>query len=297
LNPGQAIGAGALRGLMRCCALLGSRGCWRAAGPLASWLWRGNARRRHATLRNLAIAYPDLDPASREQMSRVSTRHYVCNILEAGMAWYWSESRIAACFDAPVGAGHLEAARAAGKGVIVALPHFGAWELLGLHLREQIDGGILFKPGRNAALDRMLLERRTRFGLSMLPATPSGLRQLLDHLRKGQAVGVLPDQEPSIGEGRFANFFSLAALTGVLVPRLVQSTGARVVFAAGVRRPGGRFQAHYLPAEGAVHGADLDAALVALNRGVEACVALDPPQYLWAYRRWRHRPPGEPRRY
>ena len=81
-------------------------------------------------------------PASRRRqrwtliarLARQSNRQYVRNILEGGIAWYWPQARIASRFDAPVGQAHLDAARAAGRGVIVALPHFGAWELLGLHL-------------------------------------------------------------------------------------------------------------------------------------------------------------------
>jgi KDO2-lipid IV(A) lauroyltransferase len=48
-----------------------------------------------------------------------------------------------------------------------------------------------------------------------------------------------------------------------------------------------------LPGEDALGGDDLDAALAAVNRGVENCIAIDPAQYLWSYKRFKTRPEGE----
>ena len=291
---GARLAGWTLRALMRAFSWLGPTGARFLSAPLGWLLWRVNPRRRHTTRCNLEIAFPELSGAEREELARQGNRHYVRNILEGGVAWYWPEARLAARFDPPVGPEHLDAARGAGRGVILALPHFGAWEILGLHLGPEIDGGILYKPGRNAALAALLLERRSRFGLAMLPATATGLRALYAALRAGRTVGVLPDQEPSTGQGRFAPLFSRDALTAVLIPRLVQKTGARVVFAAAERTSRGRYRAHFLPAEAALYDPDIDTALAALNRGVAACVRIDPPQYLWAYKRWRHRPAGDP---
>jgi KDO2-lipid IV(A) lauroyltransferase len=54
---------------------------------------------------------------------------------------------------------------------------------------------------------------------------------------------------------------------------------------------------HFLPADAAVYAPDPDKSLAAINRGVEQCIAIDPAQYLWAYKRYKTRPEGEPRFY
>ena len=42
-----------------------------------------------------------------------------------------------------------------------------------------------------------------------------------------------------------------------------------------------------------VYSADMETSLAAVNRGVERCIALDPAQYLWSYKRFKTRPEGE----
>jgi KDO2-lipid IV(A) lauroyltransferase len=105
---------------------------------------------------------------------------------------------------------------------------------------------------------------------------------------------VLPDQQPKRGQGRFAPFFGNPALTGVLVPRLVQRTGCIVLASVCERLTEGRYRVHMLPVDDEVHSPDIDTSLAAVNRAVESCIAIDPPQYLWSYRRFKKQPAGEP---
>lgn len=291
-----ALKGALFRGTARVLALLPPRLGHALAKPLASVLWRSSSRFRRVSLANLALCFPHKPTQEREQLAREALWHYACNALEVGVAWYWSKRRFDSLFDQPRGWKYLEAALAEGSGVLFLAPHFGAWEMLGLNV-SQVMGATLYKPGSDPAVDEVLIERRQRFGANLVPAGRRGLKSLMDQLQSGRAVGVLPDQEPRAGDGRFAPFFDAPALTGVLVPRLIQRTGARAVFAACVRKPGGRFEICIVPAEEALYSADLDTALAALNRGVEAVIKLDPAQYLWAYKRFRARPDGQPNRY
>lgn len=266
------------------------------AVPLAALLWRVAKRLRRVSLANIALCYPDLGPEAQEQRARRAMYHYACNALEVGVCWYGSRRRFDALFEPTEG---LEAWRAAlekGDGVVFMAPHYGAWELLGLAMSPDL-AATLYKPGSDSAVDAVLIERRERFGADLVPANRRGLKRLMDALRAGGAVGVLPDQEPTGGDGRFAPFFGAPALTGVLVPRLLRRTGAKAFFAGCVRGPDARFRIHIIPAEAELHDDDLDVALAALNRGVEQVIALDPEQYLWGYKRFRARPEGEARLY
>lgn len=280
-------------------SLVPARWAQSVARPLAWVAWRVSPRLRTVSLKNLELCYPDLDDAPREALARESMRHYVRNGLDTGISWYGSRQRIERLFEDPVGAELLDEAIARGQGVVLLAPHFGSWELLGLRITEQktVDGAILYKPGDDPDLMALLIRKRERFGATLLPANRRGLKKLLAHLRAGKVVGVLPDQEPTDGDGRFAPFFGVPALTGVLVPRLLRRTGATALFCAAVREPAGRYRMHYIPGESALYGEDIDQALAALNRGVEAVIALDPAQYLWGYKRLRARPEGQPRFY
>lgn len=260
----------------------------------AALVMRLSPVKRHTTERNLERCCPRMDPVERERLVRDSFAHYVCSILETGRNWFWPLAKLQSLCDEFVGEALFADALASGRGTLVLAPHFGAWEYLGMYLQRFPEIAILYKPPSDPALEAALLSKRHRGGAHLIPATPTGLRQLYAHLLAGKGAGVLPDQQPSGGQGRFAPFFGNPALTGVLVPRLVQRTGCIVLASVCERRPGGRYRVHVLPVDDAVHSADIDTALAAVNRAVEQCIAIDPAQYLWSYRRFKTQPEGSP---
>jgi KDO2-lipid IV(A) lauroyltransferase len=288
------MGAWFINGVMGLFSLITPRASRFLAPPLAWVFWYLNSRRRHITRRNIELCYPGLDSKAQKKLARDSLVHYVRNIFEAGILWFWKEQRFLKLFDEPVGQETLDVARQAGNGVIIAAPHFGSWELCSLYLRNEFDGAVLYKPGRSAAFNNLLHEKRTRTGIEMVPANQGGLKAIFRHLKNGRAVGILPDQEPSFGDGEFAPMMGINTLTGVLIPRLVQKTGAKVVFVACERMQSGRFRVHFMAAGDDIGSPDIHTSLAALNRGVEDCIAISPAQYLWCYKRFRNRPQGEP---
>jgi len=127
----------------------------------------------------------------------------------------------------------------------------------------------------------------------MVPTSSAGLRTLFKLLKQGRTVGLAPDQEPSLGEGQFAPFYGIETLTGVLLPRLAQKTGATVLFATCERRKGGRYRVHLFEADTDIYEPDMRKALTAVNHGIKQCIEIDTGQYLWAYKRFRNRPDGD----
>ena len=250
--------------------------------------------KRHTTERNLERCLPHLPPGDRRALAAASFRHYLCSVLETGHNWYWPLEKLQGLCDGFVNEDLFMQALASGRGVVVLAPHFGAWEYLGMYLQKFPDIAILYKPPSNPGLQRALLAKRRRGGAQLIPATAAGLRQLYAHIRSGRGAGVLPDQQPSAGHGRFAPFFGHPALTGVLVPRLVQRTGCMVLACVCERRPGGRYRVHVLPVDSDIHAEDMLTSLSAMNRVVEHCIAIDPAQYLWSYRRFKTQPDGRP---
>jgi len=160
-------------------------------------------------------------------------------------------------------------------------------------MQRYINGAILYKPGRHADVEDMLLEKRRRAGARLVPATSAGLRTMFKFLRSGKTVALLADQEPTLGEGQFAPYFGIETLTGVLVPRMAQRTGITVLFVTCERVKGGRYRVHLFKADEAIYDKDMRAATTAVNHGIEQCIEVATEQYLWAYKRFRNRPDGE----
>jgi len=84
----------------------------------------------------------------------------------------------------------------------------------------------------------------------------------------------------------------------LLINRLARRTGARVIFLFAERLPRARgFHIHCLPAPEGIDSEEEIQGATALNRGIEAAIYTCPEQYLWAYKRFRKRPPGMPKLY
>ena len=175
-----------------------------------------------------------------------------------------------------------EAALAEGRGLIFLTPHLGCFEISALYGARRLPLTVLYRPPKRAGLEPLMLAGRSRTSARLAPATLAGVRLLMKALRRGEAVGILPDQAPGTGEGEWADFFGRPAYTMTLAGRLQQSTGAAVVMAFAERLPGGGgYQLHLQRIRtGPISPPEL-------NRAVEDAIRLQPAQYFWGYNRYK----------
>ncbi len=279
-------------------AALFSRLPWsvlRAFASALAWVWiHGNARESEVTRRNLELAYPELDSGARARMHRSVLRSTALQAVETLRLW----SRPAADnlrlhLRERHGEALYDAALASGKGVILAAPHFGNWELLNQWLASRGHIAIVYKAPEDAASDAFLQLVRAGDTVQQVRAEGPAVRQLFKVLKDGGATGILPDQQPKAGDGVFVPFFGVQALTMTLVNRLAERTGATVLYGWCERiGPDMEFALHIEPAEAAVADADATRAATALNAGIERIARRDPAQYQWTYKRFSLRPPG-----
>jgi KDO2-lipid IV(A) lauroyltransferase len=253
---------------------------------------------RHKARATLSLVITQFGAETRQSLLDSALREAGKSIFEICRIWSGDTARALALVREVRGAELFERALAARRGLIVAAPHLGCWELLNFWLCSRTPIAIAYRPPRQPALEPLLLRARGALAAEQVRADgPAGVRKLYRRLSEGGVVGILPDQQPKLGEGEFAPFFGTPALTMVLLSRLAQRTGAAVLFAFAERLPGGTgFRIHLLPAPADIAAPDLAAAVAALNRGVEACVRLAPAQYQWHYKRYSIRPPGDDRK-
>lgn len=249
-------------------------------------LWR-HSRTAHNTSVNLRIARRGLDEAAHAALLREVMEESGKSATEIAGIWGRDAERALDLVSDVRGEALFDAALAAGKGVIIAAPHLGCWELLNYWLCRKTPMAILYRPPRIAAVEGLLREVRGALAPEQVRAEGAGVRTLYKRLAAGGTVGILPDQKPRAGEGEFASFFGRDALTMVLLPRLAARTGATVLFAFAERLPeGAGYRIHLLPAPEGLADADLAVACRALNQGVENCVELAFAQYQWHYKRY-----------
>jgi Kdo2-lipid IVA lauroyltransferase/acyltransferase len=255
-----------------------------AVGRLTLW-WR--SRMVQNTAVNLRIVRPQLDDAAQAALLREVLIESGKSATEIVKIWGGGAERALELVREVRGEALFDAALAAGKGVIIAAPHLGCWELLNYWLCRKTPMAILYRPPRIAAIEGLMRKMRGALAPEQVRADGAGVRTLYKRLAAGGTVGILPDQKPRAGEGEFAPFFGRDALTMVLLPRLAARTGATVLFAFAERLPrGAGYRIHLLPAPQGLTDADLTVACGALNQGVRACVELAFAQYQWQYKRY-----------
>lgn len=184
----------------------------------------------------------------------------------------------------------IDAARAAGKGVILLSPHIGCFEMINQYYAARHPFTAMYKPPRQAFLDQLMLTGRRRGQATLVPTDLSGVRALLAALKRHEAIGILPDQVATGGDGVWASFFGRPAYTPTLVASLQRKTGAAGFFVAAERLSWGRgYHLHVMPL-GETLPADKAVAAARINQGVEEVVRRFPAQYMWNYN--RHKRPG-----
>lgn len=235
---------------------------------------------RRKTADNLALAGL-LDPARLRRVAEQAGRAAG----ETPFVWFGPDARVASLIRIE-GQEALDRARAAGRGVILLTPHLGCFEAAARAVARSGPITVLYKPPRLAAVRRLVETGRESPGVRPVPANSAGVRGLLRSLRRGEAIGVLPDQVPSDGDGVWAPFFGRPAYTMTLPQRLARATGASVLLACGERLPaGGGWRVRFEPFEG-------EPSPEAVNAAMESMIRRIPDQYFWGYNRYKTPPRG-----
>ncbi|MFN4148396.1 MAG: lysophospholipid acyltransferase family protein [Rhodocyclaceae bacterium] len=201
-------------------------------------------------------------------------------VLELPKIWLRPQQEVVARVVRVTGWELVEAAWQAGRGILFLTPHLGCFEITAQYYASFRPITVLYRRPKQDWLVP-LVEQARGAHLQLAPADLGGVRKLIKALKAGEAVGMLPDQAPGVGEGEWAPFFGRPAWTMTLAPRLARS-GATVILAWAERLPhGAGFHLHLsLPECGIATPADV-------NREIERLVRLCPTQYLWGYNRYK----------
>ena len=286
----QTLKGRAAVGALRLLGLLPFRLNRALATALGGLLARLSTEAREVTRINLSLCLPD--HPDREALVRESLVESVKNTFEIARFWSKPEDGLQRVVSEQ-GDGPLREAVANKEPILILAPHLGCWEVLNFWLAREFGLHAMFAPSGLPELDALVKQGREHFGTTMYPATARGVAGLVRAMRKGALTAILPDQVADRRSGRFAPFFGQPAYTGTLSCKLVKQTNARVFMAWARRLPGDEgFEIRVRPADPDIHDENLDHALKAMNRSIEALILEDPSQYLWSYKRFRRQPPG-----
>jgi len=258
-----------------------------AAGALAYWL---NPTGRQVAMINLGIAFPgELAPGQARHIVRGGFISFIQTVAELVTVLHRPLATVLETTDCD-GAESLRAALGTARGVVVCSAHLANWYWPAIYAAAlEVPVHVVVRPLDNRLLDRWMNRILRRRGINPISRRGFAIQSAVAALRRGEAVGLMVDQNAAIG-GRFVPFFGTPASTMRGVALLRAITGCEVVCVHDVRR-GGR---HRLVVSGPMELPD-DESLVLhrINQHFEEVIRRHPESYLWMHPRWKKRPDGE----
>lgn len=264
----------------------------RSVGAGAYHLARG---RRRITEVNLALCFPELTGAERQDLARAAFVHAGASLAEMILVWLNPGRPVEHRFTI-AGVEHLERAQAAGRGVILLGGHFSCMDIASRPLTRIVDLDLMYRENKNPVWEWLQVRGRRHYFDGVIERDDT--RQVLRRLKRGRTLWYAPDQDYGRKHSVFAPFFGVPAATITATARLARFNGSPVVLMTQYRDLSSlAWELRFHPAlEDFPSGDDLaDAARI--NRVIEEAVRARPEQYLWAHRRFKTRPAGEPRPY
>ncbi|WCE09133.1 MULTISPECIES: lipid A biosynthesis lauroyl acyltransferase [Pseudomonas] len=254
-------------------------------------------QRRAIARRNLELCFPQLDERARDRLLRRNFASSAMALLEMAMSWWWPRQRLARLAHIE-GIEHLQAAQRDGQGVILMALHFTTLEIGAALLgqRHTIDG--MYRQHKNPVFDFIQRRGRERHNLDATAIEREDVRAMLKVLRAGRAIWYAPDQDYGAKQSLFVPLFGIPAATVTATTKFARLGRARVLpFTQERLADGSGYRLVVHPPLADFPGESEEADCLRINRWVERCVSQLPEQYLWAHRRFKTRPPGEPKLY
>ncbi|MFA7270883.1 MAG: lipid A biosynthesis acyltransferase [Sterolibacterium sp.] len=253
--------------------------------------YRFGRERRHVTLTNLRLCFPELSETQRESLAR---KHFVAfgrSFLERGLLWWAPPQRLQQLVQIE-GFEHLKSAE--GKPTILLVPHFVGLDMGWTRLTMELDMVSIYANQKNLLFNAALLKGRTRFGGSTLLSRQEGTRPALRGMRAGKPFYYLPDMDYGQRDTIFVPFFGVPTATITGLSRLARLSGALVLPVVTRMQPGGQgYVVTIGPSWQDYPGVSIEADTRRMNAFIETEVRRLPEQYLWLHKRFKTRPPGE----
>ncbi|WP_312270979.1 lipid A biosynthesis lauroyl acyltransferase [Pseudomonas sp.] len=256
-----------------------------------------SASRRHIAMRNLELCFPQWSEAERKRVLRENFASNGIALIEMAMSWWWPRSRLSRLAHIE-GIEHLQRAQQEGKGVILMALHFTTLEIGAALLgqRHTIDG--MYREHKNAVFDYVQRKGRERHNLDATAIEREDVRAMLKVLRGGRAIWYAPDQDYGAKQSIFVPLFGIQAATVTATTKFARLGRALVMpFTQERLADGSGYRLIIHPPLEDFPGETEEADCLRINQWVEKEVSKLPEQYLWAHRRFKTRPAGEPKLY
>lgn len=282
-------------GLLWLVALLPYRVLMLLGRGLGALMYRLARSRREIAARNLELCFPELSAAERERLLRENFASTGMTFFEMAISWWWPAARLRRLGKVE-GLEHLLQAQADGQGVILMALHFTTLEMGGGLLALQHDMYGMYRAHKNPLFDFVQRNGREQRLLGVIER--DDVRGMLKLLRASGVIWYAPDQDYGAQRSLFVPLFGVPAATVTATSKFARLGKARVIpFTQERLADGSGYRVVVHPPLAGFPSESEEADCLRINQWIETAIRQHPEQYLWAHRRFKTRPPGEPKLY
>lgn len=263
----------------------------RALGWLLGWLLYALAgSRRRVVWANLRLCFPQRSQPALRAIARQTFTTFAQAWLDRGWLWHGDPRLLQKRL-------HLRGAVHELQGdapTVIFAPHFVGLDAGWTALTHQLPRGFttIYSNQVDPTLDQWILDGRQRFGQPRLFGRDDGLKPVVQALRAGQPLYLLPDMNITRQESVFVPFYDVPTATLTSLSRFARMGRAKVVpVITELTATGYEVQIH--PAWDDFPTDDLQADAATMNRRLQVYIDRMPGQYYWVHKRFKMRPAGE----
>lgn len=268
--------------------------CGRAIGAIG---WNLAKTHRERVLKNLSIAFPENSLEKNTEIALACFRNAGHQAIEFIQLDHMDEKWMDKYFEwESEGLAAVMKAKAAGKGIMFIVAHFGNWEMLNhsLHIKTGLHINLLVAPLANPYANEYVCNIRKRLGTTLIYPDDAGA-DILKALKRGECAAFTSDQNAG-RRGLFIPFFNQPASTHRGAAIYSYLSGAENFFIFAIRLPYGRFRVEIIPMGvldrsrfASKDESILDFTLQWVDV-LEKYVRKYPDQYFWLHNRWKTKP-------
>ena len=249
------------------------------------------APRRKIALRNLELCFPEVPAAQRRAWAKETFVVFCQTFIDRSWLWFGSEALVRSRVQLTGALHELEGDTA----TIVFAPHFYSMDAggLALPLNTPREFTSIFATNPDPVLDAWFMAGRQRFGKVRMLNRADGVKPIIQCLRKGGLLYLLPDMDYGPSDSVFVPFFAVPdAATIPSLSRFARLGKAKVVALYSRMTPQG-YVAELTPAWDNFPTDDHVADTARMNRELQAAIRTRPAQYYWVHMRFTTRPAGQ----
>ncbi len=251
---------------------------------------------RHITETNIKLCFPEFTQEQHDKLLKENFANLGIGLIETSMAWWISDKRLEKCKINISGVEHAEQAFAKGKGIILLGPHFTCLEMIGRLLGSRYSFAVMYRPHKKQLISYIQTRFRKKYNITQIAR--QHVRALLRTLNDNMAIWYAYDVDGGEKRSVFAPFFGIPTASLTAVTRIVNMSDAVIIPISFYRRDDcWGYDIKLLPALENFPSDNLVTDATRLNEVLEKSIREKPEQYIWQYKRFKTRPPGEKRFY